>query len=47
MARRVFTPADFGATRPALGAQQDANWSLVFSTTLRNIAGYSVSVFYP
>jgi hypothetical protein len=47
MARRVFNPADFGATRAALGAQQDVNWSLVFSTTLRNIAGYSVSVFYP
>jgi hypothetical protein len=47
MARRVFTPGEFGVARPALGAQQDANWSLVFSTTLRNIAGYSVSVFYP
>jgi hypothetical protein len=47
MARRVFNPGEFGVTRAVLGAQQDANWSLVFSTTLRNIAGYSVSVFYP
>lgn len=47
MARRVFTPGEFGITRAVLGAQQDANWTLVFSTTLRNIAGYSVSIFYP
>jgi hypothetical protein len=47
MARKVFNPGEFGVTRAVVGGQQDANWSLVFSTTLRNIAGYSVSVFYP
>jgi hypothetical protein len=46
-ARRVFSPAEFGISRPALLAQQDANWSLVFATPLRNVAGYTVAVFYP
>jgi hypothetical protein len=46
-ARRVFNPGEFGVTRAVLGSQQDGNWSLVFNTPLRNIAGYTVSVFYP
>jgi hypothetical protein len=46
-ARRVFNPGEFGITRAVLPGQQDTNWSLVFSTSARNIAGYTVSVFYP
>ncbi|MEY4751752.1 MAG: hypothetical protein RIQ60_3966 [Pseudomonadota bacterium] len=45
--RRIFNPGEFGVTRAVLGGQQDANWSLVFNTPLRNIAGYTVAVFYP
>jgi hypothetical protein len=46
-ARRVFNPGEFGVTRAVLTGQQDSTWSLVFSTPMRNIAGYTVAVFYP
>jgi predicted Zn finger-like uncharacterized protein len=46
-ARRVFNPGEFGVTRAVLSGLQDGSWSLVFNTPLRNVAGYTVAVFYP
>ncbi|MEY4754001.1 MAG: hypothetical protein RJA44_1676 [Pseudomonadota bacterium] len=47
VARRVFSPADFGIRERALAGQADSTWTLAFQTGGPAITGYTVSTFYP
>jgi predicted Zn finger-like uncharacterized protein len=45
--KRVFSPADFRVSQAELAAQSEATWTLAFQVTGQNIAGYTLSAFYP
>ncbi|MEX8498347.1 MAG: DUF3426 domain-containing protein [Leptothrix ochracea] len=47
LSRRVLHPRDFGVNQPALSAQADAAWQLVFLSPETRITGYTVRAFYP
>jgi hypothetical protein len=45
--KRVFSPADFRVSQAELAAQSEVSWTLAFQVTGQNIAGYTLSAFYP
>lgn len=45
--RRVLAPIDLEGGQPELPAQSEQTWALAFQTPGQNIAGYTVSAFYP
>ncbi|MEX8518719.1 MAG: zinc-ribbon and DUF3426 domain-containing protein [Leptothrix sp. (in: b-proteobacteria)] len=45
--KRVFSPADFRISQAELAAQSEITWTLAFQVTGQNIAGYTLSAFYP
>lgn len=45
--RKVFSPADFQLSQTELAALSDVTWTLAFQVTGQQIAGYTLSAFYP